>query len=146
MIRGSRRSAPMHDQTVDSPHGGTARHEPTDIETRPLRIAATIFLVVMIAIPLALLLLFKHYQATATAPDKSLIDPEVRKSAPTAPEPRIQGVPTFHDNVPRADMQQLRSESQQRLHSYGKSDEPGFVRIPIDRAMQILADRKSKPT
>jgi hypothetical protein len=43
-------------------------------------------------------------------------------------------------------MEQLRRESQQRLNSYGKSDEPGFVRIPIDRAMQILVEKGIKPT
>jgi len=94
----------------------------------------------------ALLLLFKYYERTATRPDRELVNSLVRPTAPTAPEPRIQGVPTFHANVPRADMEQLRSEAQQRLHTYGKGDEPGFVRIPIDRAMQILADRAMKPT
>ena len=136
----------MHDQATDISHGGTPRHEPTDIETRPLRIAAVIFALLLVLIPMALLLLFKQYEKTATRPDRELVNSLVRPSAPTAPEPRIQGVPTFHANVPRADMEQLRSEAQQRLHSYAKSDEPGFVRIPIDRAMQILADRAMKPT
>jgi hypothetical protein len=91
-------------------------------------------------------LLFKHYARTVVAPDRDLVDSQVRNAAPTAPEPRIQGVPTFHGAVPRADMQQLRRESQRRLSSYGKSEEQGFVRIPIDRAMQILAERQMKPT
>ena len=134
----------MPDHVVDSPHGGTARHEPTDIETRPVRIAAIIFGIAMIVILLVLLWLFKFYERTATHPDRP--NTHVTKAGPAAPEPRIQGVPEFHGNVPRADMDQLRAESQQRLQSYGKSEEAGFVRIPIDRAIDILADRQMKPT
>src|SRR5438270_6197171 len=101
----------MHDHAVDSAHGGTARHEPTDIETRPLRITAIIFGVSMIVILLVLLWLFRYFEKTATAPDQEIS--RVGESGPMAPEPRIQGVPEFHGNVPRADMEQLRSESQQ---------------------------------
>jgi hypothetical protein len=137
----------MHDEALHPPATEIpARHEPTDINTRPLRIVAIIFLFSAIAISLALLLLFKYYARTAVAPDRELVDSQVRKSAPTAPEPRIQGVPTFHGNVPRADMEQLRRESQQRLNSYGKAEDQGFVRIPIDRAMQILSEKGMSPT
>ncbi|HEV8379382.1 MAG TPA: hypothetical protein VGP99_11075 [Tepidisphaeraceae bacterium] len=137
----------MHDEVFHPPADEIpARHEPTDINTRPLKIVAIVFLLSSIAIGGALLLLFKHYARTVVAPDRDLVDSQVRNAAPTAPEPRIQGVPTFHGAVPRADMQQLRRESQRRLSSYGKSEEQGFVRIPIDRAMQILAERQMKPT
>ena len=136
----------MHDQAIHSVPPPDARHEPTDINTRPLRIAAIIFVLSMIAILLALFGLFRHYEKTAVAPDRNLVNEQVQEAGPAAPEPRIQGVPAFHGNVPRADMEQLRRESQQRLNSYGKSEEAGFVRIPIDRAMQILADQKMKPT
>ena len=137
----------MHDEAVHPLPPQSARHEPLDINTRPLKIAALIFLVAMIAISLALLWLFKHYERTATHPDRELVNSqEMRDAAPTAPEPRIQGVPTFHGNVPRADMEQLRRETDQRLHSYGKSEDQGFVRIPIDRAMQILSEKGLKPT
>ena len=136
----------MHDQTLHSAPPPDVRHEPTDFDTRPLRIAAIIFVSSMIAILLALLGLFRHYAGTAVAPNRNLVNDEVRDARPTAPEPRIQGVPAFHANVPRADMEQLRRESQQRLNSYGKSEEAGFVRIPIDRAMQILAKKGIKPT
>jgi len=136
----------MHDDALHPPPDSSARHEPTDIDTRPLKIVAIIFLISAVVIPLALLWLFKNYEKTATAPDRELVDSQVRKTIPTAPEPRIQGVPTFHAAVPRADMEQLRRESEQKLHSYGKSEEQGFVRIPIDRAMQILAEQKMKPT
>jgi hypothetical protein len=136
----------MHDDSVQPLPDPSARHEPTDIDTRPLKIVALILAVSSVLIPLALLLLFKHYEKTATHPDHQLVDSKIQTQGPTAPEPRIQGVPTFHGNVPRVDMELLRQESAQRLHSYGKSEERGFVRIPIDRAIEILADQKMKPT
>jgi hypothetical protein len=136
----------MHDDALHPPAETSARHEPTDINTRPLKIVAIIFILSAVAIPLALRLLFRHYQKSATHPDRELVNSQVRQAAPTAPEPRIQGVPTFHGPVPRADMEQLRREGEQRLNSYGKAQEQGFVRIPIDRAMQILAEQQMKPT
>jgi len=136
----------MHDETVHSAPPPDARHEPLDINTRPLKIAAIIFVIAMIVILVALRLLFERYKNTATHPNRDLVNSKVRDATPTAPEPRIQGVPAFHGNVPRVDMQELRRDADQRLHSYGKSDEPGFVRIPIDRAMQILAEKGIKPT
>lgn len=133
----------MADPIVDTSHGGTARHEPTDIETRPLRLTAIIFGIALIAILFALLGLFRYFERNATAPDREIS--HLGEMAPTAPEPRIQGVPEFHGNVPRADMEQLRLQAQQRLQSYGRSDDAGFVRIPIDRAIDILADRQTRP-
>src|SRR5258705_12920604 len=108
----------MHDQVIDTSHGETPRHEPTDIHTRPLRIAAIIGGVSLIVICLGLYGLFDYFARTATQPDRELVQKQIRKAFPTAPEPRIQGVPEFHANVPRADMDQLRHDSQQRLASY----------------------------
>jgi hypothetical protein len=136
----------MHEDALHTPAGeGSARHEPTDINTRPLKVVAFVFFISAVVIPLVLLWLFKYYEKTVARPDRELVNSQV-PAGPMAPEPRIQGVPTFHGPVPRADMEQLRRESQQRLNSYGKSEDAGFVRIPIDRAMQILADRQMKPT
>jgi len=135
----------MHDETIQSPPTeNPARHEPTDINTRPLKIMAAVSVIAAVVIPLGLLWLFRHYEHTATHPDLNMV--KFRPEAPGTPEPRIQGVPTFHGNIPRADMEELRRQSQQRLNSYGKSEDQGFVRIPIDRAMQILVDKGMKPT
>jgi hypothetical protein len=135
----------MHDDALQSPAvDASTRHEPTDINIRPLKIFAAIFAICVVVILTSLLWLFKHNERTATHPD--VVNTHLQTAGPTASEPRIQGVPTFHGPVPRIDMENLRHESQQRLNSYGKSEDAGFVRIPIDRAMQILADQQMKPT
>jgi len=135
----------MHEDALHSPPVETSsRHEPTDINIGPLKMFVAIFAICAVVILMSLLWLFKHNEKTATQPDA--VNMHLQSAAPTAPEPRIQGVPRFHGPVPRIDMENLRRESQQRLNSYGKSEDAGFVRIPIDRAMQILADQRMKPT
>jgi hypothetical protein len=59
----------------------------------------------------------------------------VRPGQSVPPEPRLQISP------PR-DMQELRAAEETLLHSYGWVDQQaGVVRIPIERAMQVLVER-----
>jgi hypothetical protein len=132
----------VHPQVEEHPE----RHEPLDIDTRALSRFGIVAAIAGILIPFALLLVLRFYERTATRPHDDRVDSQVRPSAPTPPEPRLQGVPGLHDPVPRADMEKLRREHEQRLTTYGPTNDPNFVRIPIDRAMQILADRQMKPT
>jgi hypothetical protein len=54
---------------------------------------------------------------------------------PIPPGPRLQPAP------PR-DMEELRTQDREALTTYGWVDKPGGIaRIPVDRAIQILADR-----
>ena len=58
-----------------------------------------------------------------------------RGQAVAPPEPRIQVSPT-------ADLQEMLKREQAILHTYGWIDRSrGVVRIPIDRAMQLIAER-----
>ena len=51
------------------------------------------------------------------------------------PEPRLQ-------TAPQADLEQLRAQEGQRLSSYGWVDpQAGIVRIPIEEAMKLYAQR-----
>ncbi len=51
------------------------------------------------------------------------------------PEPRLQ-------QTPRIDLQAIRSREEKLLHQYGWIDrQKGVVRIPVDRAMDLLAER-----
>jgi len=134
----------MHEETVHHPIEHPERHEPTDIDSGPLVKTGVIFLFAGVIILLAVFAVLRHYERTATRADDNLT--QIPGATPLPPEPRLQGVPGFHAPVPRADMEQLRRESEERLSTYGKSDDANFVRIPIDRAMQILAERNMNPT
>ncbi|MGH9868696.1 MAG: hypothetical protein ACREAA_11110 [Candidatus Polarisedimenticolia bacterium] len=58
-----------------------------------------------------------------------------RPAAPLPPEPRLQV-------SPQTDMRAMRAQEQELLHSYGWVDrQAGRVRIPIERAMEIVAEK-----
>jgi len=85
----------MHDQTIHSAPPPDVRHEPTDIDTRPLRIAAIIFVVSMMAILLALFGLFRHYEGTAVAPERNLVNEHVREARPPRPSREFRACRRF---------------------------------------------------
>ncbi|HEY5573714.1 MAG TPA: cytochrome c, partial [Anaerolineales bacterium] len=68
----------------------------------------------------------------------ALISPPARSPRPTAilpPEPRLQA-------APRIEFQEMKATQMARLNNYSWIDEEaGIVRIPIERAMQLVAER-----
>ena len=68
----------------------------------------------------------------------ALISPPASSPRPTAilpPEPRLQA-------APRIEFQELKATQMARLNNYSWIDEEsGIVRIPIERAMQLVAER-----
>src|SRR5262245_30833775 len=65
--------------------------------------------------------------------------PAVFDTSREPPEPRLQ-------LDPARDLQQMRAVENEILNSYGWVDKPtGVVRIPIDRAMKLLAERDENP-
>ncbi len=111
------------------------RHEPSDVNVRAI-ILTGIGIVILAAILYILLwLLFEALsdrQVGLHLPPPPLAD---RPSGPLPPEPRLQSSPS-------TDLREMRAEEDAILHSYGWVDEQaGVVRIPIERAMKLLAER-----
>jgi hypothetical protein len=65
----------------------------------------------------------------------------VRQAPLQSPEPRLQGIPNFHPNTPPLDLQKMRKENETILQSYGPTSDAGFVRIPIDRAIELVVEK-----
>jgi hypothetical protein len=88
----------------------------------------------------AMWLLMKTLDRSERAADKPL-SPEVAASLlRTPPEPRLEAYPL----VPR---ERLRAEEDAILTTYGWSDKAGgFARIPIERAMELVARRGLPPS
>ena len=64
--------------------------------------------------------------------------------APPPPEPRLQPSPD-HPTNPWEDRPALRAAPEKRINVYGPLPaEPGYARIPIHRAMQLLATEPPK--
>jgi hypothetical protein len=73
--------------------------------------------------------LFKSQHPSASAPSR------ITTPGMLPPQPRLQTNPT-------GDLQQIREVDDAKLHSYGWiAKNAGVVRIPIDRAMDLLAQR-----
>ena len=123
--------------TADRP-----RHYEAD-EVRP-RLLALFGIIAFAAIVLSLLALywiFGVFERDAREADRVRVASAVPSAAPVPPEPRLQGVPGFHANTPSEDLAELKRKWQELLGSYGRTAEEGFVRIPVERAMDLLLER-----
>lgn len=105
-------------------------HEPHDVAARPVLVAAIALLVVLVLVAGGQLLLLRHYERRAAGPETPA---EPLVEARTPPEPRLLA-------DPRAALLELRAEEDALLNGYGwVNREAGIVRIPIARAIDILA-------
>ncbi len=121
---------PATERPQDLPPG----YERSDAEARYLMIFAgglvALVLVAMFAMYLVFAYLEKGFAQTDPAPS-----PLAAELPQDPPDPRLQVQPA-------ADLQQIRANEQERLHSYGWVEpNAGVVRIPIDRAMELLLER-----
>src|SRR5262245_52292822 len=121
----------MHQQT---------RHELRDVTVRPI-VGFCIGLLLLVAFSFWVTrVLFKYFAAREAKGTSTLSLVEERPQLP--PEPRLQVLPI-------QDLKQIRDAEESILHSYGwVNRQAGIVRIPIERAMQLIAERglPSTPT
>jgi len=114
------------------PRARRSGREPRDVEPRPIVLAAASLAAILALVALA------AFGAHA------LLRPE-RLAAPVAsradvPAPRLQSAPAF-------DLAAFRHQKEAMLDEYRWIDPGrGVVRIPIDRAMQLLVERSAAPS
>jgi hypothetical protein len=126
-------------QGVFEPGHAPHAHEEDRIVLRPVVIAGLALLVVLIVTALGM---FGLYHALARQ--------EARMSPPANPlaaaeGPRVPPAPRLQAH-PLNDLAELRNVETERLTTYGWVDKSaGTVRIPIDRAIDILAQRAGAP-
>jgi hypothetical protein len=114
---------------TDAPQVG---HEERDVRIRPVVISTLVLGGVIVATMLLMAGLLRRFDARPS-PEAPPLAAEYGRSTP--PAPRLQ-------TNPRADLEQLRAEEDAALHGYAWVDrQAGTVRIPIERAMALLAER-----
>jgi hypothetical protein len=107
-------------------------HEPHDVAARPVLLAAGALGVVLLLVAGGQLVLLRYYDRRAPEPSAAAAPPA---EARTPPEPRL--LPD-----PRSALLELRAEEDELLHGYGwVNREAGIVRIPIERAIDVLAGK-----
>ena len=114
------------------------RHELRDVIVRPI-VGFCIGLLLLVVLTFwatrALFDYFAAREARSMAPAASMNTE--RPQLP--PEPRLQVKPV-------QDLKQVRDAEESILHSYGwANQQSGTVRIPIERAMQLIAERGLPP-
>ena len=113
----------------------TVAHEETDADTHAITKFGIALALVLVLSQLALWWLFNSFtrlESKLSPPVSAL----VRAQAPTEPpEPRLQA-------SPQADMRMMREKEDTILNHYGWVDpNHGVVRIPVDRALDLVAQR-----
>jgi len=129
-------STSEHDVSVPDQQNPEVRHETRDVNEWAIGKFAIALVLVCVCVLALLVGLFRFFidQTGGPPPSRVLqgLDIDARK---LPPEPRLQVAPAL-------DLQQMRAAEDQILNSYGWVDRTnGVVRIPIDRAMDILAQR-----
>ena len=113
----------------------TLGHEERDVRVRPIVLAVVGLATVSVA---AFVLMHLLFNLLAVMQSKETAAPSPLAGAyglKEPPEPRLQTSP-IHD------LQELRARDAAALHEYAWGDrEAGVVRIPIDRAIAVLAER-----
>jgi hypothetical protein len=117
----------------DTPGGPPrSRHELSDLQPRTILIFGIALSVTVLLCLLVANWMF-HYFAAVQTQSSPPLSPLATQEAP--PGPRLQA------HAPE-DLRTFRAEEEATLNSYGwVNRQAGIVRIPIDRAMQLLVQR-----
>src|SRR6476661_6797416 len=108
------------------------KHQGTDIRFSAVLAAAVVFVVCLALIFIGTWLIYR-YLGTADQ-QRDVRRTFVESKPPVPPEPRLQV-------NPQADLQEYLQKQREALNSYGWTSRPeGKVRIPIDRAMELVVE------
>src|SRR5439155_19010411 len=121
---------------AETPHGtdSTSRHhEASDVHLQLILMCGIALIMLTIVVLLVAYWLFDDFaarRAKLQLPPSPLAETRQR-----SPEPRLQVAPA-------QDLQQMRAAEEAVLSSYGCGDQAaGFVRMPIDRALELILER-----
>ena len=116
-------------------HTPRAGHEETDINEWAVGKFAVALLLVTIAALVMLFGLFRFFLSREGGPPSGRPQVVATEPAKAFPQPQLQKTPVL-------DLKAIRAAEDQVLNSYAWVDpEKGVVRIPIDRAIDLLATR-----
>ena len=124
----------MQKSTSENSHvpAQTPGYETRDVNIRGAYTFAITLFLVLVAVIFGMRGLFWHFQSTQP------LGPEVtpfKSARELPPVPRLQP-------DPRQDLAHMKEQQEEILNSYGWADQgTGKVRIPIDRAMDLLLQR-----
>ncbi len=121
-----------------------AGHETTDVHVRGLFIFAGSLLAFLVAVLIGLIVLFKGYQYVDHWLDARRAHTEKGSTSLVRLDPDYRG--PLLQVKPEEDLRWMRSHNEADLNGYGWADrQKGIARMPVDRAMEIIAARGLPP-
>jgi hypothetical protein len=133
-----------------NPQNPEVRFDPRDLPPRAILgslIALAVFVAIVYFIVLGMYRFGDWYERTHQTEQNPMAQPaeaNTRDMNPVIVVPRIdkQFSPPRLETNERIENNNFRLEEEQKLYSYGQSEQPGgAMRIPIDRAMELIAQR-----
>ena len=122
---------------LPSENNPAVNHESTDVNVRGVLFFGVGLTVVAVIIHIAVWFLYDYFASPQHASLRLPQQPAPTRSLPSKAQLQVE---------PVGELSQLRSSEEQTLRSYAWIDrEKGIVRIPIERAMEIVA-RAGPPT
>jgi hypothetical protein len=113
--------------------GPTRLHEAADMRVRPIALFGAGLFVFICAVLLAIGGVYRYASGPTARPERSPSPVTATPSTPAAPRLQVD---------PGRDLQEVRAAEETLLKSYGWVDrKAGIVRIPIDRAIELLVER-----
>ncbi len=119
-------------------------HEATDVSVKGLFIFAGSLLAILLAVLVGVSVLFKGYGVLDRLLDKRRARSEPGASSLVRVQPDYQG--PLLQILPEQDLHRMQQANARDLHGYAWEDRnKGIVRVPIDRAMELVAARGLPP-
>jgi hypothetical protein len=119
-----------HTPVRDNPE---VSHERSDVNIRAIVGFGIALLLTAVVVHIALYWLLEYYREQSPPSARVVSPPKAQEQ--TTPQPRLQ-------ISPRNDLAEMRAAEEKELTTYGwLNEEKQTVRIPIDRAMELLAQR-----
>jgi hypothetical protein len=123
------------------------RHEESDVRVKPILWFGFWLTVATVAICLMLFGLFSYFESREAKTDTP--PPALAEERPALPpEPRLQLAPSqvgqTQPNLkehPLEELRTLKEEEERLLTTYGVDESSGAIRIPIERAKQLVLER-----
>ncbi len=126
--------------TPPDPESLKRGHECRDIGIRGL----TWFIIIFIGVGAVIhVIVWYAYRNIAHTTARADPEPSPFAGSPTPPpSPILQPTQKFHEKVPSQDLQEMHAREDAHLNTYAWVDQnAGVVRIPIDRAMELVVGR-----
>src|SRR5262249_28543418 len=129
----------MSDKLVHDVHDAHGAHAAetfdSEINVRSISIFLIWLVIGVLITAIAMYGLYRNFQSREMAQDRPSSPLVDRTKPPLPPEPRLQV-------TPHPDLERFKAEQQAAVSTYGWVDQAqGVVRIPVDRAMDIVAAR-----